>query len=29
MTDRSLSFDDQARLFTDLKDRAAVVRRGL
>jgi hypothetical protein len=29
MTERSLSFDDQTRLFTELKERAATVRRGL
>ena len=29
MTDRSLSFDDQNRLFADLKERAAAIRRGL
>jgi hypothetical protein len=29
MTDRSLSFDDQNRLFTDLKERATAIRRGL
>lgn len=29
MTERSLSIDDQTRLFSELKERAATVRRGL
>ena len=29
MTERSLSYDDQNRLFSDLKERAAAIRRGL
>lgn len=29
MTERSIAYDDQTRLFSELKERAATVRRGL
>jgi len=29
MTERNLNIDEQARLFSDLRDRAAELRRGL